>query len=210
VNDSWEGGYLWDQLQANQGYIVVSIENRGANAPRGREWRKCIYGEVGTFASEDQARGIMDLCRKYNYMDSTRIGINGWSGGGSQTLNCMFRYPEVFKAGIAIAFVADQRTYDNIYQERYMNTPQNNPEGYKKGSPISHAAGLKGELLMIHGTGDDNVHYQNMELMANELIRLGKTFYQISYPMRSHSISERANTTYHLRKSMLKFWKEKL
>ncbi|MBE6334456.1 MAG: S9 family peptidase [Bacteroidales bacterium] len=210
VNDAWEGGYLWDQLQANQGYIVVSIENRGANAPRGREWRKCIYGEVGTFASEDQARGIMDLCRKYNYMDSTRIGINGWSGGGSQTLNCMFRYPEVFKAGIAIAFVADQRTYDNIYQERYMNTPQNNPEGYKKGSPISHAAGLKGELLMIHGTGDDNVHYQNMELMANELIRLGKTFYQISYPMRSHSISERANTTYHLRKSMLKFWKEKL
>ncbi len=210
VKDDWEWGYMWDQIVANNGFIVVSIENRGAAAPRGREWRKCIYGEVGTFAAEDQANGILELCRQFPYMDSTRIGINGWSGGGSQTLNCMFRYPEIFKVGIAIAGVANQLTYDNIYQERYMGTPQENPEGYKKGSPISYASGLQGELLLIHGTADDNVHYQNTEMLVNELVKYGKMFYEISYPMRTHSISERSNTTLHLRKSMLKFWLDKL
>lgn len=120
---------------ANLGYIIVSIENRGANAPRGREWRKCIYGEVGTFASEDQARGIQDLARQYSFIDTARIGITGWSGGGSQTLNSMFRYPDVFHTGIAIAFVADQRLYDTVYQERYMNTPQIIRRATAKGLP---------------------------------------------------------------------------
>ena len=210
VQDVWGGGDLWHQYLANQGYIVVSIENRGARAPRGREWRKCIYGEVGTFASEDQARGILDLARQYNYIDASRIGITGWSGGGSQTLNCMFRYPEVFHTGIAIAFVADQRLYDTVYQERYMNTPQNNPDGYRKGSPISYASGLKGNLLLIHGTGDDNVHYQNCERLVNELIRYGKIFSQLSYPMRTHSIHEGEGTTYHLRKSMADYFLKNL
>lgn len=206
VQDVWGGGDLWHQYLANKGYIVVSIENRGAAAPRGREWRKCIYGEVGTFASQDQARGILDLARQYSFIDTSRIGITGWSGGGSQTLNCMFRYPDVFSTGIAIAFVADQRLYDTIYQERYMNTPQNNPEGYRKGSPISYVEGLKGNLLLIHGTGDDNVHYQSCEMLVNELVKHGKVFYQLSYPMRSHSISEREGTTYHLRKSMTDYF----
>jgi len=210
VMDSWGGGDLWDQFLAGQGYIIVSIDNRGAKAPRGREWRKCIYGEVGTAASEDQSRGIMDLARQYSFIDSTRIGITGWSGGGSQTLNCMFRYPKVFKAGIAVAFVADQRLYDTIYQERYMNTPQANPEGYKKGSPITYASGLEGELLLIHGTGDDNVHYQNTEMLVNELVKNGKMFNQLSYPMRTHGIYEGEGTTRHLRKSMVKFWLEHL
>ncbi len=210
VQDVWGGGDLWNQYMSNQGYIVVSIENRGANAPRGREWRKCIYGEVGTFASQDQARGIQDMAHRYPYIDASRIGITGWSGGGSQTLNCMFRYPEVFSTGIAIAFVADQRTYDTIYQERYMDTPQNNPEGYAKGSPITYTNGLKGNLLLIHGTGDDNVHYQNCEMLVDELVKHGKLFMQISYPMRSHSISEGQGTTLHLRKSMDKYWKENL
>ncbi len=210
VQDVWGGGDLWNQYMANQGYIVISIENRGANAPRGREWRKCIYGEVGTFASEDQARGIIDLAKQYPFIDTERIGITGWSGGGSQTLNCMFRYPEVFHTGIAIAFVADQRLYDTIYQERYMNTPQNNPEGYKKGSPISYVDGLQGNLLLIHGTGDDNVHYQSCEMLVNELVKKGKIFSQISYPMRSHSINERQGTTLHLRKSMADYWKKNL
>ena len=209
VQDVWSTPY-WHQYLANLGYIVVSIDNRGAAAPRGREWRKCIYGEVGTFASEDQARGILDMARQYPFIDSERIGITGWSGGGSQTLNCMFRYPEVFKTGIAIAFVADQRLYDTIYQERYMNTPQNNPDGYRKGSPISYADGLKGNLLLIHGTGDDNVHYQNCEMLVNELIKHGKTFYQISYPMRTHSINEREGTTAHLRQTMTDFWLKNL
>lgn len=206
VEDVWQGGSPWHQYLANLGYIVVSIENRGANTPRGREWRKCIYGEVGTFASQDQARGIQDLARQYAYIDLSRIGITGWSGGGSQTLNCIFRYPDVFHTGIAVAFVADQRLYDTIYQERYMNTPQANPDGYRKGSPISYAEGLKGNLLLIHGTGDDNVHYQSCERLVNELVRLGKIFSQISYPMRSHSINEREGTTLHLRKTMADYW----
>ena len=210
VQDTWGNGDLWNQYIANLGYIVVSIENRGANTPRGREWRKCIYGEVGTFASEDQANGILDMARRYSFIDKDRIGITGWSGGGSQTLNSMFRYPDVFHTGIAIAFVADQRTYDTIYQERYMNTPQNNPEGYRKGSPISWASGLKGNLLLIHGTGDDNVHYQNCELLVNELVKHGKMFSQISYPMRSHGIYERQGTTLHLRMTMTKYWLDNL
>ncbi|MDD4822245.1 MAG: S9 family peptidase [Bacteroidales bacterium] len=210
VQDVWQGGDLWNQYMANQGYIVISIDNRGANVPRGREWRKCIYGEVGTHASEDQCRAILDLGRRHSFIDLSRIGITGWSGGGSQTLNCMFRYPDVFHTGIAVAFVADQKLYDTIYQERYMNTPQNNPEGYKKGSPISYVAGLKGNLLLMHGTGDDNVHYQNCELLVNELIRQGKIFSQVSYPMRSHGISEREGTSLHVRKTMEAYWLKNL
>ncbi|MBE6287253.1 MAG: S9 family peptidase [Mediterranea massiliensis] len=210
VQDVWGGGDMWHQHLANQGYIVVSIDNRGANTPRGREWRKCIYGEVGTFASQDQAQGIQDLARQFSFIDLSRIGITGWSGGGSQTLNCMFRYPDVFHTGIAVAFVSDQRLYDTIYQERYMNTPQANPDGYRKGSPITYVEGLKGNLLLIHGTGDDNVHYQSCEMLVNELVKHGKLFSQISYPMRSHSINERQGTTYHLRKSMVNYWKQNL
>lgn len=210
VQDVWGNGDLWNQYMANLGYIVISIDNRGAAAPRGRDWRKCIYGEVGTFASQDQARGILSLAEQYPFIDKERIGITGWSGGGSQTLNSMFHYPDVFSTGIAIAFVADQRTYDTIYQERYMNTPQNNPEGYRKGSPISYADGLKGNLLLIHGTGDDNVHYQNMELLANELIKHGKLFTQMSYPNRSHGIYEGPGTALHLRKTMTKYWLDHL
>jgi dipeptidyl-peptidase-4 len=122
------------------------------------------------------------------------------------TLNCMFRYPEIYRTGIAVAFVADQKNYDSIYQERYMDTPQNNPEGYKDGSPITHAKNLKGNLLIMHGTGDDNVHYQSFEMLTNELIKYNKLFSQMSYPMRSHGISEGENTTLHLRETMEKFW----
>lgn len=210
VQDVWGNGDLWNQYMANLGYILVSIDNRGANTPRGREWRKCIYGEVGTFASEDQARGILNLAGQYPFIDKERIGITGWSGGGSQTLNSMFRYPEIFSTGIAIAFVADQRTYDTIYQERYMDTPKNNPDGYRKGSPITYAKGLQGNLLLIHGTGDDNVHYQNCEMLVNELVKHGKVFSQVSYPMRTHAISERDGTTLHLRKTMAKYWLDHL
>lgn len=210
VQDTWNGGSLWHQYLANQGYIIASIDPRGANTPRGREWRKCIYGEIGTFASEDFAKGILDMAEHYPFIDKERIGITGWSGGGSQTLNSMFRYPDVFRTGIAVAFVADQRLYDTIYQERYMNTPQNNAEGYKKGSPISYVEGLKGNLLLMHGTGDDNVHYQNCERLVNELIRHGKVFSQVSYPMRTHGISEGEGTSLHVRKTMIDYWLKNL
>ena len=209
VQDSWSGS-MWHQYLANLGYIVASIDNRGANVPRGREWRKCIYGEIGTINSLDQSNGVKDLARQYSFIDASRIGVTGWSGGGSQTLNCMFRYPDVFHTGIAVAFVSDYRLYDTNYEERYMNTPQNNPEGYRKGSPITYAKGLKGNLLLIHGTGDDNVHYQSCEMLVNELIRHGKVFYQLSYPMRAQGIYEGEGTTSHLRKSMADYWLKNL
>jgi dipeptidyl-peptidase-4 len=210
VQDSWAGGDLWEQYLAQKGYIMMSVDPRGTNVPAGREWRKCIYGEVGVLASKDEAAAVKAISRMYPFVDPSRIGIWGWSGGGAQTLNCMFRYPETFHTGIAVAFVSDERLYDNIYQERYMGLPSANPEGYKRGSPISYAAGLKGNLLLVHGTGDDNVHYQNCELLVNELVKHGKLFSMLAYPMRSHGIFERENTSLHLRKSMEKFWLENL
>lgn len=208
VQDSW-GGNLWDQLLAQEGYIVISIDNRGTKSPRGREWRKCVYEKIGIIAPQDQAacaRKIME----WDFVDPERIGIWGWSGGGSNTLNCMFRYPEIYKTGIAIAFISDQKLYDNIYQERYMNLPKNNPEGYRDGSPITHAKNLEGNLLLIHGSGDDNCHYQSCQMLVNELIKQNKYFTMIDYPMRTHSINERENTTMHLRMTMLNYLRKNL
>jgi len=207
VKDTW--GDLWDQLLAQDGYIVISIDNRGTNTPRGREFRKSVYKKIGILAPIDQAacaRKIME----WDFVDSERIGIWGWSGGGSNTLNCMFRYPEIYKTGIAIAFISNQLLYDNIYQERYMNLPENNPEGYRDGSPITHAKNLKGNLLLIHGSGDDNCHYQSCEMLVNELIKQNKYFSMVEYPMRSHSINERENTSLHLRMTMLNYLKQNL
>jgi len=208
VQDRWDYN-LWDQLLAQEGYIVISIDNRGTDVPRGREWRKSVYKKIGIIAPHDQAacaRKIME----WNFVDSERIGIWGWSGGGSNTLNCMFRYPEIYKTGIAIAFISDQLLYDNIYQERYMNLPENNAEGYREGSPITHAKNLEGNLLLIHGSADDNCHYQSCQMLVNELIKHNKYFTMIDYPMRSHSINERENTTLHLRMTMLNFLKKNL
>ncbi len=208
VQDSWSSN-LWDQMLAEEGYIVMSIDNRGTKTPRGREWRKSVYEKIGIIAPIDQAacaRKIME----WDFIDSERIGIWGWSGGGSNTLNCMFRYPEIYKTGIAIAFISDQKLYDNIYQERYMNLPWNNPEGYRDGSPITHAKNLKGNLMLLYGSGDDNCHYQSCQMLVNELIKQNKYFTMIDYPMRSHSINERENTTMHLRMTMLNYIKNHL
>jgi len=143
-------------------------------------------------------------------VDMNRIGIWGWSGGGTMTLNALFRYPDLYKTGIAVAFVSDQRLYDAVYQERYMGLPSGNPDGFRDGSPINYAKNLKGNLLLIHGTGDDNVHYQNCEWLVDELVKQGKMFDMLAYPMRSHSIYEREGTTYHLHMAMDKYWKEHL
>lgn len=209
VNDSWSAN-LWHLYLADQGYIIMSIDNRGVNAPRGRAWRKSIYKQIGIAATDDQAKAITALGQKYSFIDMDRIGVTGWSGGGSMTLNCMFRYPEIYKTGIAVAFVSHQKLYNTIYQERFMQTPQENPQGYEYGSPITHAKNLKGNLLIVHGTADDNVHYQSCELLINELVRNQKLFQLQSYPMRSHGISEREGTTEHLRRTMDKFWRENL
>ena len=179
------------------GYVYVTIDNRGTPVPKGREWRKSIYRKIGIVNIDDQAKAAKEVF-KMGFIDTSRVAVWGWSGGGSATLNLMFRYPEIYKTGISIAAVAFQLTYDNIYQERYMGLPQENREDFVKGSPITHAKNLRGNLLYIHGTGDDNVHYQNAELLQNELIKYNKQFQFMSYPNRSHSISEGEGTTKHL------------
>lgn len=207
VVDRWgSASQMWHRLLAEQGYVVASVDNRGTPAPKGRAWRKCVYGSVGVLASSDQAQAVRALLRRHKFLDSDRVGSWGWSGGGSMTLNALFRYPQIYSAGIAIAFVADQRYYDTIYQERYMNTPQNNPDGYRAGSPIHHASGLEDPVLLIYGTGDDNCHYQNNEALVNELVKHGKQFDQVAYPNRSHGIYEGEGTTLHLRHTMLRWW----
>ena len=199
VQDSWMGPrMLWHHYLTQQGYVVVSLDPRGTPAPRGRDWRKVVYGEIGTLASQDVAAGTMALLSRHEFLDPGRVAIWGWSGGGSQTLNCMFRYPEVFGTGMAVAPVPDQRFYDTVYQERYMGLPQENAEGYAKGSPISYAHQLEGNLLLVHGTGDDNVHYQGTEALINRLIEAGKPFDMMAYPNRTHGIYEGAGTTLHV------------
>ena len=209
VQNTWSGDY-WNQLLAQQGYIVMSIDPRGTNNPKGREWRKCIYGKVGILAMADHAKAVRLAEERFPFMDPERIGVWGWSGGGSSTAHLMFEYPDIYSVGIAVAGVYSQRLYDSIYQERYMGLPSTNPDGYREGSPITHAAGLEGDLLLIHGTGDDNVHYQSLEMLVNELVKQGKTFSMMAYPMRTHGISERENTTMHLYRTMLKYWLEHL
>ncbi len=211
VQDNWgTGDNLWHQYLANQGYIIMSVDNRGTRVPRGRDFRKSIYRQIGLLAADDQAKAAKKIIQMYPYVDAKRIGIWGWSGGGQMTLHCMFRHADVYKTGIAIAFVSDQKLYDNIYQERYMGLPNDNIEGYREGSPVTHASKLKGNLMIMHGTADDNVHYQNFELLVNELVKHNKLFSMMSYPMRDHGIWQRENTTLHMRRMMERFWKEKL
>lgn len=198
VVDRWGGKkHLWHLLLAQQGYMVVCVDNRGTPSPRGRDWRKAAYRRVGTLASEDQAAAARELLKR-PYFDATHVGVWGWSGGGSMTLNLLFRYPDLYRTGLSIASVPDMRLYDTIYQERYMGLPQDNAEDYRHGSPITHAAGLKGNLLLIHGSGDDNCHAQGMEKLVDRLIELNKPFTQMAYPNRSHSIDEGKMTSLHL------------
>jgi dipeptidyl-peptidase-4 len=211
VIQSWRTDrHLWHMLLVQQGYIVASIDPRGTPAPKGRAWRKSIYGQIGIQASADEAKAVQALLAKRSYLDPKRVGSWGWSGGGQMTLNAMFRYPEIYRTGIAIAFVSDQRLYDTIYQERYMGLPDGNAEGFIQGSPITHAEGLAGNLLLIHGTADDNVHYQSAEQLVDRLIALNKTFSFMIYPDRSHSIDEKTNTRRHLFNLMTNFLHEHL
>ena len=203
------GRDLFNEFIAQQGYLVISIDNRGTNVPRGREWRKSVYKKIGIIATEDQAAAAKKIM-EWDFVDPDRIGIWGWSGGGSMTLNCMFKYPEIYSTGIAIAFISDQKLYDTVYQERYMDLPINNEEGYTQGSPITHAKNLEGNLLLIHGSADDNCHYQSCQRLVNELIKHNKYFSMIDYPMRSHGIYERENTSLHLRMTMYNYLKQNL
>jgi dipeptidyl-peptidase-4 len=199
VTDSYGVGqnplYLGDLRE--DGYIYIALDNRGTPVPKGRAWRKAIYRKIGQVNIRDQALAAREIL-KWNFVDPDRIAVWGWSGGGAATLNLMFQYPEIYKTGIAISAVTNLFTYDNIYQERLMGLPQENAEDYVKGSPITHAKNLEGNLLYIHGTGDDNVHFQNAEMLANELIKHNKQFSYMAYPNRTHNISEGEGTSEHL------------
>ena len=181
---------LYDGDLGEDGYVYVTFDGRGTPSPKGRAWRKAIYRNIGRINVRDMAMGAKAVFNKYQFIDTSRVAVHGWSGGGTATLNCLFQYPEIFHTGIAVAAVGNQLTYDNIYQERYMGDPKESYQDYVDGSPIKYAKNFKGNLLYIHGTGDDNVHYQNAEMLANELIKHKKVFYMLSYPNRSHGIRE--------------------
>lgn len=188
---------LWNIMLAQIGYVIIDMDNRGTPCLKGSNWRKSIYRKVGIINTKDQAQAAKEVLKK-PFLDKDRTAVWGWSGGGSMTLNLMFQYPEIYKTGIAVAAVSNQLIYDNIYQERYMGLPQENMEDFVMGSPINYAKNLQGNLLIIHGTGDDNVHYQSAEMLINELIKENKQFRVMPYPNRSHGIYEGENTRRHL------------
>ncbi len=211
VTDRWGGGRaLFHRALANAGYVVLSVDNRGTPAPKGAAWRKVVYGSVGDLSSKEQAAAIRALATRHRFLDADRIGIWGWSGGGTNTLNALFRFPEIYKVGVSVAPVPDQQLYDTIYQERYMGLPKDNPDGYRRGSAINFADGLQGRLLLVHGSGDDNVHYQGTERLVNKLVALGRRFDLMVYPNRSHAISEGAGTTLHVYKLIARYFLEHL
>ena len=210
VMDKWGyDDYLWHQMLAQQGYIVCSIDNRGTPAPRGRQWRKSVYRNLGYLGPQDQADALKGM-RKWNFVDSSRVGIWGWSGGGASTLQAMFRYPELYHVGMCVSPVTDQHNYDNIYTERYMGLPNDNKADFIRASPLTYVQNLQGHLLLVHGTGDDNVHYQNTEMLINALIKAGKQFDMMAYPNRTHAISEGEGTSIHLRNLLTRFLKTHL
>jgi dipeptidyl-peptidase-4 len=180
------------------GYVYVALDNRGTPNLKGAAWRKSIYRQIGRLNIRDQAMGAKKLFSQHAYLDTSRVAVWGWSGGGSTTLHLLFQYPDIYKTGISIAAVGNQLFYDNIYQERYMGLPQENREDFVAGSPITYAKNLRGNLLYIHGTGDDNVHYDNAEVLINELVKYNKQFQLMSYPNRSHGIYEGPGTSQHL------------
>lgn len=200
--------FLYAGDMAEDGYIQISVDNRGTPVPKGRGWRKSIYRKIGQLNISDQALAAQEIL-KWDFVDKERIAVWGWSGGGTATLNLLFRYPDIYKTGIAIAPLTDLHLYDNIYQERYLGLPQENNQDYIDGSPVKYAENLEGNLLLVHGTGDDNVHYQNSEILVNELIKHGKIFQFMPYPNRTHNISEGPGTFEHLVKLYTLYIREK-
>ena len=196
VIDAWGGQqYLWHLMLTQQGYLVASVDNRGTGA-RGRDWKKIIYGRLGVVETQDQA-GAARVMGRLPYVDSTRMGIWGWSYGGFMSLNALFQFPDVYSTAVAVAPVTHWKYYDNIYTERYNGLPQQNAKGYDAGSPLTYVDRMKGKLLVVHGSGDDNVHYQNTESLVNALVRANKPFDMMEYPNRNHGIFG-GNTRLHL------------
>jgi dipeptidyl-peptidase-4 len=211
VKDSWGGQkMLWHAMLAQQGYVIASVDTRGTPAPKGREWRKAAHLQLGILNAREEAAGVRALLKQFTFLDSKRVGIWGWSGGGTSSLDAIFQYPDLYRTAIAVAPVPDRRLYDTIYEERYMGLPKDQPKAYTAGSPITHAKSLQGHLLLIHGTGDDNVHYQGVEKLINELITHHKPFTVMPYPNRDHAINTGKGTSRHLYELLTSYLKEHL
>ena len=202
LNGYGGNNFYWYQMLAQQGYIVACVDNRGTGG-KGAEFKKMTYKELGKYETIDQidaAKYFGDL----QYIDKTRIGIQGWSYGGYMSSLAITKGADIFKLAIAVAPVTNWRYYDNIYTERYMQTPQENPNGYDDNSPINHVDKLKGKYLLIHGGADDNVHVQNTYEMTSALVKANKQFDLFIYPDKNHSIYG-GNTRYHLYKKITDF-----
>jgi len=205
VLDQWSTRNMYHRVIADLGYLVVSIENRGTPAPKGAAWRRAVFGSLGPLNTEDHAAGVQELGRVRPYVDLSRVGIWGWSGGGSNTLNALFRKPDVYQVGIAVAPKPQPHLYNAWFQEIYMETRETNPEGYRLSAPINFAEGLEGDLLIIHGTGETNTHLQITEGLVDRLVELGKVFDYMTYPNRDHGLSEGEGTTLHLHMLMVRY-----
>jgi dipeptidyl-peptidase 4 len=197
VNDAWGSYYLWHLMLTQKGYLVASVDNRGTPAPLGRTWRKSIYGQLGVVETRDQATAARRLAQR-PYVDAGRIGIWGWSYGGFMSLNGLFQHPDLFSTAVAVSPVTHWSLYDNVYTERFNGLPSDNKAGYDRGSPLTYVNNLRGNLLLIHGSGDDNVHFQNSEVLINALVAANKPFTMMEYPNRTHCVCQGKNTQAHL------------
>ena len=208
VTNSWgSSNYFWHQMLAQKGYIVISVDNRGTGA-RGVDFKKVTYKQLGKYETEDQIEAAKYFAT-LPYVDASRIGVQGWSYGGYMSSLCLLKGAEYFKAAIAVAPVTNWRFYDSIYTERYMQTPQENEDGYDDNSPINHVEKLKGKYLLVHGMADDNVHLQNTSEMISALVDADKQFDLFVYPNKNHGIYG-GNTRYHLYTKMTNFLLENL
>ena len=204
VDDIWGGYWLWHTMLTQKGYLVAIVDNRGTPAPLGRAFRKAIYGQMGVLETRDQAaaaRALMDR----PYVDRSRVGFWGWSYGGFMALNVLFQHPNLYRTAIAVSPVTHWALYDNIYTERFNGLIDRNREGYDRGSPIGYVSGKRGDLLLVHGGGDDNVHFQNSEVLINALVATNQPFELMMYPNRTHCICQGKNTSAHLFEMMTRF-----
>lgn len=211
VIDSWDIGHRhFHRAIADAGYVILSIDNRGTPAPKGTAWRRVIFPSQGPLSSREQAAALRELTRTHAYLDASRVGIWGLSAGGTNTLNAMFRYPDQYHVGIAVAAKPRADLYNASFQEIFQHTPKDNPDGYRDGDALNFAEGLKGDLLIIHGTGEENTHLQIIEHLVNRLIELGKPFDYMTYPNRGHALSEGPGTRKHMFKLIARYLTEHL